>query len=98
MANREILILQPDQPLRLDDTASALLRVDAGIVWLTAETMAGDRFLIAGQCLSLPCGGKVLAEAVRGTARISLERAGNASPASALQRLVASLTGTLVAR
>ena len=98
MTNREILILQPDRPLRLDDTGSALLRVDAGVVWITSETMAGDRFLIAGQSLSLPCGGKVLAEAVRGPARISLERAEKASPAITLQRLVANLPGTLVAR
>ena len=73
MPARETLLLQPDRPLRLDAARHAELRVESGTVWITASGVAGDLFLSVGESYRVPREGKVLVEAVRGTAGVRLE-------------------------
>jgi hypothetical protein len=47
--------------------------IDAGIVWITVGGVAGDVFLAAGERYRVPRRGRVLAEAMRGTASVRLE-------------------------
>lgn len=74
MPARETLLLQPDRPLRLDAARHAELRVESGTVWITASSVAGDLFLVAGESYRVPKAGMVLVEAVRGAAGVKLER------------------------
>lgn len=80
MSAHENLQLHPNRPLRLDTARHAELRVDSGTVWITASGMAGDLFVSAGEGYRLPREGLVLAEAVRGIARVRL--VGCAQPSS----------------
>ncbi len=73
MSARETLLLHPDRPLRLDAARHAELRVESGIVWITASGMAWDLFLAAGESYRLPRNAKVLVEGVRGVAGVRLE-------------------------
>lgn len=82
MPARLSLLLQPNRPLRLDDARHAELRVDSGIVWITAGGEAGDLFLAAGQSYRLPRRGRVLVEAVRGLASVRLLAPRSALPAA----------------
>ena len=66
------LLLQPNQPLRLDAARHAELRVDCGTVWITATGTAGDLFLSAGASYRVPREGRVLVEAMRGAAGVRL--------------------------
>jgi hypothetical protein len=72
MPARETLLLQPDRPQCLDAARHAELRVESGIVWITAGSAAGDLFLAAGETYRPPREGRVLVEALRGMAEISL--------------------------
>lgn len=72
MPDYQQLLLQPNRPLRLDAARHVELRVDCGMVWITASGVAGDVFLSAGAGYRLPRGGKTLVEAVRGPAGVSL--------------------------
>ena len=67
------LLLQPNRPLHLDAARHAELRVESGIVWITASGAAGDLFLSAGESYRVPRAGRVLVEALRGTASVRLE-------------------------
>ncbi|MBI5898687.1 MAG: DUF2917 domain-containing protein [Rhodocyclales bacterium] len=73
MSPRETLLLHPDRPLRLDAARHAELRVDSGMVWITSSGAAGDLFLAVGERYSIPVPGRVLVEAVRGAAGVSLQ-------------------------
>lgn len=73
MPARETLLLHPDRPLRLDAARHVELHVETGIVWITSGGAAGDLFLAAGESYRAPHDGRVLAEAVRGTAAVRLE-------------------------
>jgi hypothetical protein len=66
------LLLHPDRPLRLDPARHAELRVESGMVWITASGAAGDLFLAAGETYRVPRAGRVLVEAVRGLAGVRL--------------------------
>lgn len=68
----EQLLLQPDRPLRVDAQRHRELRVESGTVWITAGGAAGDLFLSAGECYRVPRKARVLVEAVRGMAEVSL--------------------------
>jgi len=68
----ETLLLHPDRPLRLDAARHAELRVESGMVWITASGVAGDLFLSAGESYRPTREGKVLVEGVRGTAGVRL--------------------------
>lgn len=72
MPAQEQLLLQANRPLRLNAARHAELRVDSGTVWITASGAAGDLFLAAGASYRVPRSGRVLVEAVRGAARVSL--------------------------
>lgn len=74
MPARTSLLLQPNQPRRLDAARNAELRVESGIVWITASGAAGDLFLAAGASYRVPRAGMVLVEAVRGPASVRLEK------------------------
>lgn len=74
MSARLSLLLQPNRPLRLDAARHAQLRVESGIVWITASGAAGDLFLAAGASYRVPRAGMVLVEALRGKASVCLER------------------------
>jgi hypothetical protein len=73
MSARETLLLHPDRPLRLDAARHVELRVESGIVWITSDLVAGDLFLAAGERYRVPRAGRVLVEALRGTAGVRLE-------------------------
>ena len=73
MPARETLLLHPDRPLRLDAARHVELHVETGIVWITSDFAAGDLFLAAGECYRVPREGRVLVEALRGTAGVRLE-------------------------
>jgi hypothetical protein len=75
MPARASLLLQPNRPQRLDAVRDAVLRVESGIVWITAGDAADDLFLAAGESYRVPRGGRVLVEAVRGEAAVHLARA-----------------------
>lgn len=64
--------LTPDRPLRLTGARHAELRVEAGTVWITVDGAAGDIFLAAGGSFRLAPRDAILAEAVRGPARVRL--------------------------
>jgi len=66
------LLLHPDRPTRLDGARHAELRVESGIVWITAGGAAGDLFLAAGQSYRPPRRSRVLVEALRGQASVRL--------------------------
>lgn len=68
----ETLLLHPDRPLRLDPARHAELRVESGMVWITASGAAGDLFLVAGERYSIPEQGRVLVESLRAAAGVSL--------------------------
>ncbi|MDZ4254693.1 MAG: DUF2917 domain-containing protein [Sulfuritalea sp.] len=72
MPARETLLLHPDRPLCLDAAQHAELHVESGTVWITASGTAGDLFLSAGESYRVPCEGRVLVEAMRGTAGVRL--------------------------
>lgn len=72
MTNHDQLLLQPNQPLRLDAARHAELRVDSGTVWITASGAAGDLFLSVGASYRVPRKGRVLVEAMRGAAGVRL--------------------------
>lgn len=72
MTNHNQLLLQPNQPLRLDAARHAELRVDSGTVWITASGPAGDLFLSAGASYRVPSQGRVLVEAMRAAAGVRL--------------------------
>ena len=75
MSARETLLLHPDRPLRLDAAQHAELRVESGIVWITAAGVAEDLFFVAGERYRVPKEGLVLVESLRGKAAVRLERA-----------------------
>lgn len=72
MSDREYLLLPPNRPMRLDAARHGELRVESGVVWITASGAAGDLFLAAGERYRVPCAGRVLVEAVRGMAGVRL--------------------------
>lgn len=72
MPEYQQLPLQPNRPLRLDAARYAELRVDYGLVWITASGVARDVFLSPGASYRLPRNGRTLVEAVRGPAGVSL--------------------------
>ena len=78
--------LLPDQPGVLEHARGVELRVLDGIVWVTITGEAGDRFLGAGNCLRITGSGRVLFEALRGPAQVSLM-----VPASWPVRLLAAI-------
>ncbi len=64
--------LLPDQPGVLEPARGVELRVLDGIVWVTIEGEMQDRFLKAGDSLSAAGSGRVVFEALRGSARVEL--------------------------
>ena len=83
MSARVCLLLQPNRPLRLDAARHAELCVESGTVWITVSGAAGDLFLAAGESYQVPTQGRVLVEAVRGAAAVSLDHS-KRRPISAL--------------
>lgn len=86
MSARVSLLLQPNRPMRLDDAQDAELRVEFGIVWITASGAAGDLFLSAGESYRVPRAGRVLAEAVRGNASLKLMKGKRRSLSALVER------------
>lgn len=85
----------PDQPQRLAASRGDVLRVMAGIVWLT-EPDGDDVFLRAGDAWQLRGGSHVLIEALRGPAAAVLEpvaAANRASTPSGQRRFFANAFG-----
>lgn len=58
------LTLRPDRPQRLDGIGGRTIRCTSGCVWITVPGIANDIFLRNGESWQMPCGGRVLAEAV----------------------------------
>lgn len=95
MPARETLLLRPDRPLRLHAVRHAELRVESGIVWITAAGAAGDVFLVAGETYRVPRDGMALVEAVRGVAGVSLVQCRRRLLATAMVRLRRLLPKTI---
>lgn len=74
MSSSHTLQLQPDRPQRLEAAQGAELRVDTGIVWVTAGDAAGDVLLKTGQHYRVPCAGVVVAEALQAQAIVCLDQ------------------------
>ena len=90
-----MLHLEPDHPQRLAASQGDVLRVMAGIVWLT-EPDGDDVFLRAGDVWQLRGGCHVLIEALRGPAAAVLEpvaAANRASTPSGQRRLFTNAFG-----
>lgn len=90
MPAADLHVLHPDRPLWIAGVRHAELRVEAGTVWITVDGAAGDIFLAAGGSFQLMPRDAILAEAVRGPARVRLVL----SPAPAV-RLAAPLRAWL---
>lgn len=63
--------LRPGEMLKVRRAAGAIVRVDAGAVWVTEGGRAGDAVLPAGACYRVERGRAVVIEAL-GAARISI--------------------------
>ena len=91
----EQLLLQPDRPLRVDAQRHRELRVESGTVWITAGGAAEDLFLSAGESYRVPRAARVLVEAVRGMAEVSLVQDRRCSMSAAMARLRCRLPGAV---
>jgi hypothetical protein len=96
MPNFDTLLLQLNQPLAA--ARGAELRVESGTVWITANGVADDLFLSAGESYRVPRAGKVVVQAVRGTARVRVSRGERFPLAAMARRWFAALPGVVVQR
>lgn len=66
LASRRLeLLLAPDRPLRLEGARGHVIHCVAGRIWITAEGLAGDVFLVPGEHWTISANGLVLAEALQ---------------------------------
>lgn len=97
MSGRRGIELQGRSLLVLKRMRGATLRVRSGTVWVTVAGCPGDRFLTPGQSLKIGSDGRLVAEALRGEARVTVEMPERRPVLCGLREAVGALARTLAA-